>query len=90
MSYSKKPPERAGTLPEFFELALELVQFHGVDFCVGWEKKAAMIADRSARRGAAAPSGDRVIGEHVVDEKLQAPLALVLVDIQPINQPRAP
>lgn len=90
MSYSKKPPERAGTLPEIFELALELVQFHGVGFWAGWEKKAAMIADRPARRGAAASSGDGVIGEYVVDEELQAPLALVFVDIQPIDQPRAP
>jgi hypothetical protein len=30
MSYSKKPPERAGAVSEVFELALEEVQFHGV------------------------------------------------------------
>jgi hypothetical protein len=30
VSYSKKPPERTGAVSEVFELALELVQFHGV------------------------------------------------------------
>jgi hypothetical protein len=29
LSYSKKPPKGADTLPEVFELALELVDFHG-------------------------------------------------------------
>jgi len=29
LSYSKKPPKGGDTLPEVFELALELVDFHG-------------------------------------------------------------
>ena len=74
LSYSKKPPERACALPEVFELALELVQFHG-GLRYRLDERGAILADR--------------LGQHVVDQQLQAPLALVFVDVQAVNQPGA-
>lgn len=92
MSYSKKPPERAGTLPEIFELALELVQFHGSVFGKGVKggdhsrSSAGSWPALSARSAAAL--GDGLLRQDVVYEELEAALALVLVYVEPVHEPR--
>src|SRR6185312_2001527 len=78
VSYSKKPPERAGALPEVFELALEQIRFHGRSWLV--RNQRAILAGKRAARGGR---------EDVVDEQLQAAFALKFIDIETVHQPRA-
>jgi hypothetical protein len=82
LSYSKKPPERAGTLPEVFELALELVQFHGHGSFVTLQV--------GAKRGRnSSPLLDQCGREYVVHEQLQAVLTLIFVHIQAVHEASA-
>src|SRR3977135_3376664 len=82
-SYSKKPPQRRNTFTQILEVALELIDFHTRPGPAPRGPWRACTKVRHANTAARSLASGR---QHVIDEQLQAPFALVLVHFQPVHE----
>src|SRR5579864_2032371 len=88
-SYSKKPPERAHAIGKILELASELIDFHTIPDGTRQRDGAAAVAkplDASTAARTLASVARIIRGQQMVDEQLQAALALVLVHFQAVHE----